>query len=327
EPAVHQEPADDGEPDKRTSPRATEEYRRAFWNVLRAPRGMADPQEVRDLFKSSDGKGGYLAPEEFELELLRELGKTSVMRQIASVVQSSTDRRIPMVTEKPSFTYIGEKGTYGKTSMSFDVIHISAYKAGGIILVSEELLQDSYFDLEAEIRRQFVEAQSELEENSFINGDGVEKPTGVLVDAQKGVEAAASGITADDLIDLFYNVKRGYRQRGTWLMHDSTIRAIRKLKDNDGQYIWQPGIQAGEPDRILGRPVVTSDFMPEIAAGAKSVAFGDFSRYRIMDRLGITIQRLDELYAETGQVGFRCTFRNDGKLLLSEAVKYIQHAS
>lgn len=116
-PKVRQKPENE-EQEKRINPRATEEYRRAFWNVLRAPRGMADPQEVRDLFKSDDAKGGYLAPEEFELELLRELGKTSVMRQIASVVQSSTDRRIPMVTEKPTFTYIGEKGTYGKVAPS-----------------------------------------------------------------------------------------------------------------------------------------------------------------------------------------------------------------
>lgn len=318
-------PQIEDEPEDRSGPRATKEYRKSFWNVLKEGRN-ADPTEMRDLFKADDAKGGYLAPEEFETTLLRELSKATVMRQLATVMQSSTDRKIPMVADRPEFNYIAEKGTYGKTSMSFDVQHMGAHKAGGILLVSEELMQDAYFDLEAEIRSQFVEAESELEERTFLLGDGDEKPRGLLLDAEKGVDATTDGVTADNLIDLFYSVKRGYRQRGTFLMGDSSIKAIRKMKrTGDNDYLWQPGLQAGEPDRILGRPVTTSDFMPEIGAGAKSVAFGDIGRYRIMDRLGIAIQRLDELYAETGQVGFRATFRHDGKLLVPEAVKTITH--
>lgn len=319
-------PKINGEPESRSGPRATPEYRDSFWNVLREGRN-ADPQEVRDLFKAEDAKGGYLAPEEFETTLLRELGKESVMRQLATVVQSSTDRRIPMVTDRPKFSYIDEKGTYGKTGMEFGVLHIGAHKGGGIILISEELMQDSHFNLAAEINGQFIEAQSELEEENFINGDGSDKPTGFLADALKGVDAAPSGITGDNLIDLKYSVKRGYRKVGSWMMNDTSIKAARKLKDGDGQYIWQPGLQAGEPDRLLNSPLNTSDFMPEIGGGAKSIAFGDFKRYRIMDRLGIAIQRLDELYAETGQIGFRCTFRHDGKLLVPEAIKFIEHGS
>ncbi|MEK4026302.1 phage major capsid protein [Sporosarcina sp. FSL W7-1283] len=319
-------PVIDDEPEDRSGPRATKEYRNSFWNVLKEGRN-ADPREMRDLFKAEDAKGGYLAPEEFETTLLRELTKATVMRQLATVMQSSTDRKIPMVADRPKFNYIAEKGTYGKTSMSFAVQHMGAHKGGGILLISEELMQDASFNLEAEIRSQFVEAESELEEHSFLLGDGDEKPRGLLLDAKQGVEATTDGVTADNLIDLFYSVKRGYRQRGTFLMGDSSIKAIRKMKrTGDNDYLWQPGLQAGEPDRILGRPVTTSDFMPEIGAGAKSVAFGDIGRYRIMDRLGIAIQRLDELYAETGQVGFRATFRHDGKLLVPEAVKTITHA-
>lgn len=321
------DPKLDDDPEDRSGPRGTKEYRNSFWNVLKEGRN-ADPTEMRDLFKAEDSKGGYLAPEEFETTLLKSLAKESVMRQLATVVTSSTDRRIPMVTDRPEFSYIAEKGTYGKTGMTFDVQHLGAYKGGGMLLVSEELLQDSYFNLEAELNAQFVEAQSDLEEESFLNGDGLEKPRGLLLDALKGADATVSGVTADNLIDLFYSVKRGYRQRGTFLMGDSSIKAIRKMKrTGDNDYLWQPGLQAGEPDRILGRPVVTSDSMPEIGADAKSVAFGDISRYRIMDRLGISIQRLDELYAETGQVGFRCTFRHDGRLLIPEAVKVLTHAS
>lgn len=320
------DPVIDDEPEERSGPRATKEYRSSFWNVLKEGRN-ADPREMRDLFKAEDAKGGYLAPVEFERTLLRELKKMSVMRQLATVVTSSTDRTIPMVVDRPTFSYIAEKGTYGKTSMKFGVQHMGAHKAGGILLVSEELMQDAFFDLEAEIRDQFVDAQNELEEYNFLLGDGVDKPRGVLVDAEKGADATTDGVTADNLIDLFYSVKRGYRQRGTFLMGDSSIKAIRKMKrTGDNDYLWQPGLLAGEPDRILGRPVTISDDMPKIEAGAKSVAFGDFSRYRIMDRLGLSIQRLDELYAETGQIGFRATFRHDGKLLIPEAVKTLSHA-
>ena len=129
-------------------------------------------------------------------------------------------------------------------------------------------------------------------------------------------------------MDLYYSLKSPYRRNAVWTLNDSTVKAIRKLKDGNGQYLWQPGITAGAPDMILGCPVRTSSYMPAIAAGAKTIAFGDFSYYWIADRQGRSFKRLNELYAATGQVGFLASQRVDGKLVLPEAVKVlIQKAS
>ena len=136
--------------------------------------------------------------------------------------------------------------------------------------------------------------------------------------------ASATALTADELIDLYYSLRVPYRKKAVWLLADGTIQAIRKLKDGNGQYLWQPSLVANTPDTILGRPVVTSAYMPVAAAGAKTVAFGDFSYYWIADREGRSFKRLDELFAATGQVGFRGSERVDGKLILPEAIKVMQ---
>ena len=128
---------------------------------------------------------------------------------------------------------------------------------------------------------------------------------------------------ADELMDLYYSLKSPYRKKSVWVLNDSTIKAIRKLKDNNGQYLWQPSLTAGAPDMILGRPIKTSAYMPAIAAGAKTIAFGDFSYYWIADRQGRSFKRLNELFAATGQVGFLASQRVDGKMILAEAVKVL----
>ena len=197
-----------------------------------------------------------------------------------------------------------------------------------MIKVSEELINDSVFDLEAYIAREFARRIGNKEEEAFFTGDGSGKPLGVLAEnggAEVGVTAAsATAITADELIDLFYSLKAPYRKNAVWLLNDSTIKAIRKLKDNNQQYLWQPGLTAGAPDTLLGRPVRTSAFMPALAAGSKSVLFGDLSYYWVADRQGRSFRRLGELFAPTGQVGFLATQRVDGKLILPEAVKVLQ---
>jgi HK97 family phage major capsid protein len=136
--------------------------------------------------------------------------------------------------------------------------------------------------------------------------------------------ASATAVTADELMDLYYSLKSPYRKKSVWVLNDSTIKAIRKLKDNNGQYLWQPSLTVGTPDTILGRPVKTSAYMPAIAAGAKTIAFGDFSYYWIADRQGRSFKRLNELFAATGQVGFLASQRVDGKMILAEAVKVLE---
>ena len=200
-----------------------------------------------------------------------------------------------------------------------------AYKLGTMIKVSEELLNDSVFDLESYIAREFARRIGTKEEEAFFTGDGTGKPLGILAasgGAETGVTAAsATAVTADELMDLFYSLKSPYRKNAVWILNDSTIKAIRKLKDNNGQYLWQPSLVAGTPDTILA--VKTSTYMPAIAAGAKTIAFGDFSYYWIADRQGRSFKRLNELYAANGQVGFLGSQRVDGKMILSEAVKVL----
>jgi HK97 family phage major capsid protein len=167
------------------------------------------------------------------------------------------------------------------------------------------------------------------EEEAFFIGNGVGKPTGIFAEtggAELGVTtASATALTADELIDLYYSLKSPYRRNAVFVMNDATVKAIRKLKDNNGQYLWQPSLSAGTPDTILNRPVYTSAYVPNIAASAKSIAVGDFSYYWVADRQGRSFKRLGELFAATGQVGFLATQRVDGRLVLPEAIKVLQH--
>lgn len=307
--------------------RASDSYRTSFWNAMRtkAPR----PEVLNALQIGTDSEGGYLVPDEYERTLVEALQEENIFRQLAHVIQTSSgDRKIPLVAAKGTASWIDEEGAYIESDDTFGQISIGAYKLGTMIKVSEELLNDSVFDLENYITSEFTRRIGAREEESFINGDGTGKPIGILNatgGAEVGVTAAsATAVTADEIIDLYYSLRVPYRKKAVWLLADGTIQALRKLKDGNGQYLWQPSLVAGTPDTILGRPVVTSAYMPVAAAGAKTVAFGDFSYYWIADREGRSFKRLDELFAATGQVGFRGSERVDGKLILPEAIKVLQ---
>ena len=310
--------------------RATDEYRQNFWDMMRSKTPM--PQVVNALQIGTDSEGGYLVPDEYERTLVEALEEENVFRQLAKVIRTSSgDRKIPVVATKGTASWIDEEGAYLESDDSFGQVSIGAYKVGTMIKVSEELLNDSVFDLEAYISREFARRIGAKEEEAFFTGDGSGKPLGVLAatgGAETGVTtASATAITADELIDLFYSLKAPYRRNAVWVLNDSTIKAIRKLKDNQGQYLWQPSLTAGAPDLLLGKPVRTSAYMPAIAADAKTVAFGDFSYYWIADRQGRSFKRLNELYAATGQVGFLASQRVDGKLVLPEAIKVLAQKS
>ena len=159
-----------------------------------------------------------------------------------------------------------------------------------------------------------------------LDGDG--KPVGIFHTtggAQVGVTAAStSAITADEIIDLFYSLGAPYRKKAVWVVNDATVKSIRKLKDGNGNYLWQPALTSDTPDTLLGRPVYTSSAVPTIASGKKVIAFGDFNYYWIADRQGRVFKKLSELYATTDQTGFVATQRVDGKLILPEAIKVLQ---
>ena len=306
--------------------RATDEYRTSFWDMMRSKAPL--PSVVNALQEGTDSEGGYLVPDEYERTLVEALEEENVFRQLAKVIRTSSgDRKIPVVATKGTASWIDEEGAYTESDDSFGQVSIGAYKVGTMIKVSEELLNDSVFDLESYIAKEFARRIGAKEEEAFFTGDGSGKPLGILAatgGAETGVTAASStAVTADELMDLFYSLKSPYRKKAVWVLNDSTIKAVRKLKDSTGQYLWQPSLMAGTPDTLLGRPVKTSAYMPVIAAGAKTIAFGDFSYYWIADRQGRSFKRLNELYAANGQVGFLGSQRVDGKLVLSEAVKVL----
>ena len=314
-----------GAPEKQG--RAADAYNAAFWRVLRS---KSVPYEVHDVLQiGTDTEGGYLVPDEYERTLVEALEEQNIFRPLAHVVHTTSgDRKIPVVASKGTASWIDENGAYPESDDTFGQVSIGAYKLATMIKVSEELLNDSVFDMPSYIAREFARRIGAAEEEAFFIGDGVGKPTGILAatgGAEVGVTAASgTKITADEIIDLFHSLRSPYRKNAVFLMNDSTVKEIRKLKNNNGDYLWQPSLTAGTPDRILNRPVYTSSFMPALAASNKCMVFGDLSYYWVADRQGRSFKRLNELYAPVGQVGFLSSERVDGKLILAEAVKVLQ---
>lgn len=309
------------------SGRASNAYKKAFWKNMRSK--VVPANVMNALQEGTDSEGGYLVPDEYEHTLVEALEEENIFRKLAHVINTSSgDRKIPVVASKGNASWVDEEGAIPESDDAFSQVSIGAYKLGTLIKVSNELLNDSVFDLESYISKEFARRIGAKEEDAFFNGNGTGKPTGILNStggAEVGVTtAAATAITADEIIDLFYSLKAPYRKNAVWVLNDSTVKAIRKLKDKNDNYLWQPSLTAGTPDTLLGRPVYTSSYVPTIAAGAKTVIFGDFSYYWIADRAGRNFKKLNELYAATDQTGFVATQRVDGKLILAEAIKVLK---
>ena len=301
--------------------RASAAYDQAFWDSIRR-KHFIDVENA--LSVGSDPDGGYLVPEEYEKMLIDKLQEENFFRSLATVIHTGSERKIPVVTGHGEAAWMEENGLYPESQDTFGQISIGAYKLGTAIRVSEELLNDSVFDLPSYIAGEFARRIGTKEEEAFLVGDGKSKPTGVFPTADLGVTATGTNISFDDVIDLYHSLRIPYRRKAVWLLNDSTIKALRKIKDGNGNYIWQPSVQAGQPDTILNRPCYSTSFAPELAAGNRPILFGDFSYYWIADREYRSFKRLNELYAPNGQVGFLASQRVDGFLTLSEAIKALE---
>ena len=304
--------------------RAAAEYKEAFWNAMRGREFVRNALSI-----GTDEQGGYLVPDEFARTLVQALQDHNIIRGLARIIPTSSgEMQIPVVAGEGTASWVAEAGEIPDSDSTFDQVLLGAYKIGTMIRISRELLADSAFPMESFIAEEFGRRIGTLEEDAFINGDGVHKPTGVLTEAQIGTTVSSvTAITFDDVMDLFHSLRTPYRNRAVFITNDLTVKVLRKLKSNDGQYLWQPSVAMGLPDTILGRPVHVSGYVPVIEAEAKVMAFGDFSFYWIGDRQGKTFQRLNELYSRTDQVGFKATQRVDGKLILPEAVQVLQMAA
>jgi phage major capsid protein, HK97 family len=303
----------DEKPEKKG--RARDEYKNAMLNALRS-----NFKRVEDILQEGvDADGGYLVPEEYDSRLIETLKKENIMRSLATTISTSGQHKINVAASDPAAAWIDEGGALNFGDSKFAQVLLDAHKLHVAIKVTEELLYDSAFNLESYILSSFGQALANAEEDAFLNGDGTGKPTGIFHKTNGGTFLKdIPAIKSDDMIDLIHALKRPYRKNASFIMNDKTVSSIRKLKDNNGAYIWQPSYQQNEPDRILGYPVYTSAFAPENA-----IAFGDYRYYNIGDRGTRSFKELTELFAGNGMIGFVAKERVDGKLVLKEAVQIL----
>lgn len=326
----------EGKRDGMQRPTASTKYSEAFWNMMRGNNSL----EVRDaLSVGVDQNGGFTVPDEFERQLVQALEENNIFRTIAKTIHTNSGTRtIPIATDSGSASWIEEGAAIQESDMSFSQETLSAYKLGCMIKVSNELLNDSAFDIAAHIAQRFGVRFGNAEEDAFINGTGPSanpsttpsQPTGILTSltATAGnTTANATTVDFDNIYKLYYSLKSPYRKKAAFLCNESLLLQLMLLKDKNDNYIWKPSLDIAKPDTILGRPIYTSSYMPAIEGTAakdknkKVLLFGDFSYYWIADRQNRTLKRLNELYAVTDQVGFIGTQRVDGKLILPEAVQ------
>ena len=304
--------------------RASNEYRQAMITAMRT-----HFRQVSDyLNEGNDNEGGYLVPDEWDHRLIDVLTEENIMRGLGTKITTSGEHKINIAGTKPAASWIEEGGALTFGDATFDQIVLDAHKLHVAIKVTEELLYDNAFNLESYIITQFGKAIANAEEEAFLNGDGSGKPTG-LFHATKGGQvgvttAKSNAIAADEVLDLIYSLKRPYRKKASFITNDSTLATLRKLKDGNGAYMWQPALVAGEPDRLMGYGIHTSAYAPELAAGNVVLSFGDYSYYNIGDRGTRSFQELRELFAGNGMIGYVAKERVDGILVLPEAVKLMK---
>ena len=297
---------------------AAAEYTKAFDTYLSA-RNIADATAA--MTEGVDTDGGYTVPESYQNTVVQKLNALSITRGLSTVLTTTSTLNIPTEGEAPTFTWIDEGADYGETKSTFGQKKLNAYKLGGIIKVSKELIQDTSINFDSYMAGQIARGIDKAESPAFATGDGSNKPTGYLTSSAVGANsttAATDAVTADELIDIFFDLKAEYREKAVWRCTDSTLKAISKLKDSDGNYLVGT-LADGISMTIKGRPVKIDNSMPELGAGNKFIVFGDFTYFQIADRGGMTIQRLDELFAGKGLVGFQVTKRVDAKVIIEEA--------
>jgi HK97 family phage major capsid protein len=309
--------------------------RRAFTGFLRGGREILTPDEVRTLRVADDSAGGYLAPTEFVAEVIKGVVQFSPVRQVATVRTTSAGSvTLPRRTGTITGRWVDETETRTGTEETYGQAVIPIREAAFYIDVSTKLLEDAAVNIEAELSMDAAEEAGRLEGDAFLNGDGVKEPAGILSDsgiaytASGGASDFAASNPGDALITLMYALPATYRNTGTWMMNGSTLAKVRKFKDGQGNYLWSPAYTAGQPETILGRPVVEAPDMPDVGSNTFPVIFGDFARaYRIYDRLALSVLRDPYSLATSGKVRFHFRRRTGGGVVLAEALRKLKIAT
>jgi HK97 family phage major capsid protein len=301
---------------------------KVFDKWLRQGKDSLAPDELKVLTVSNDNTAGYLAPPEYVREIIKGIIEFSPIRSLAKV-RSTTNRsvQIPKRTGTFAAQWVAEEGTRSETTgYAVGLEEIPAHELYALVDISEQELEDAVFNLEAEMNSEFVEQFAKAEGNAFVSGNSVGKPQGFLTNASlENVALGGAALTSDGMISLAHNVKTEYSRNGTFVMNRSTLSAVRKLKDGDGSYIFQPGIYAmGTGSNILGHPIVECTDMPNVGGGLVPVVFGDFRRgYMVVDRVSLSIMRDPFTQATSGNVRYIARRRVGGQVILPEALSKI----
>lgn len=297
----------------------TPEYDKDFWNAMR---GMAGCVDKIHKGRNSD-TDSYRLPSHAGNKLGKAIEGESLFRQIGTSFKSyHTGYHIYTKDCDDIAAFVPEGGQIPiyDGMQDFSTLPVDSWKLATFLKFDEDFLRDASFDIESYLTRRLAKNFGRAETNAFINGTGVEMPTGIL-NATGGADVAltATTLTYDDIISLYFSVKPEYRSKGVWLMNDKTAMALRKLKDADGNYLWNQS-----NDTILGRQVIISEFMPDAQSEKKPVAFGDFSYYWVIDRRPVSARPILEKFSLYGQIGYLAYEFLDGKLIRPEAVKVIE---
>ena len=295
--------------------RASNEYKDAMLNALRS-----NFRQVSNVLQEGvDADGGYLVPDEYDTRLIQKLEDNNIVRALATKIKTSGEHKINIASTTPAAAWIEEGGTLTFGDAKFEQKILDAHKLHVAVKVTEELLYDNAFGLENFLIDSFGKAIGNAEENAFLNGTGNGQPTGIFAENGGGTYITTEATEGDAIIELVYSLKRAYRKNAAFILNDKMIAKIRTYKDHNGAYMWQPSLIAGEPDKLLGYPVYTSQYAPE-----DSIAFGDFSYYNIGDRGARSFKQLTELFAGNGMIGYVAKERVDGILVLPEAVQILK---
>ena len=313
----------------------TEGYKKAFrkWltgdvmeptelRTLAAGRQTVTADELRAIGVGNPTGAGYLVPDEFVRSVMQNMLAFGGMREAATIMTTDNGADLFFPTSDDTGNtgeLLGEHAAATQQDVTVGGRTLKAMKySSKEVRVSIELLQDSAFDIESWLAGLLGERIARITNTHFTTGAAPNQPAGVTLDAGTGVSAATgqtTSVTWDDLINLEHSVDPAYRKNARFMFNDNTLSYLRRIKDGDGNYIWQAGTTGGAPAVINGWPYTINTAMASMAASAISILFGDFSKYIIRDVRGFSLLRLNELYAVSGQVGFLGFSRHDGALI------------
>ena len=290
------------------------EYYNEFWNAMK---GKSTERNKIDSGRDRQ-KNSYRLPHESDKKFAAARKKENIFRQISTVISSPGDATVWTFDNETVAAWLNRTNPkFFENIAAYDKLAMRTCELGSAILLPEDLAADAEFDVEAYVTAAFAKCIGRTEEDAFINGTGEDKPCGFVQDALVGVYTKE--ITYDDVIKLYFSQDKEYRRNGVWMMSDDTALKLRTLKDADGNYLWNQ-----HDNTILGKPVYISEYMPAEQAGARPIAFGDFSYYWIVDRMPFVMRRLNEIFMISQQIGFLGYEFLDAKLVRPEAVRVLE---